>query len=832
MEQQQEVQRGTLLKRYSKLALSDANEAETRLKLIDKVLMGLLGWTPEDVSVEERVSEDGRTSFADYILRTANTALLVEAKRIGATFELGSSRRRRTLSGPLVDGITGDAIKQARDYCRKKSIPYAVVTNGAQWIVFPAVRTDEVSFNSSSAIVFDSLETLLGEDYEYFHFLLSRDSVINGNLEIELVGRNADQFEERRLNSFYATGTGTRVNPIYPLIETDIVTAFSEAIAEGDPDLLEKCYVSTPDRTKFDNRINMHLAKRAPLFDKKPATPMGGKRKRGYQEGGLEKTLHSARKAVRPLAVLVLGSVGAGKTTFIRYTRLVTARDFFSERKDVEYPHWIYVDFREYAREESALGFLVSAIKDYFADDDFFSHYDRAIRSAYKRELDALLRGPLAPIAKNQDKVDEKISELIQSDYVEGLPYVEKLLKYAASKVPVFLVVDNVDQFEDEGVQSTVFGDAIAFARKAGVNLILAMRETTFVRHRRTPTFDAFDYDPIQLEPPQIKQVLSRRFFVAESLLKGKSGTFIAPNGADFEVKDLSVFMSIVRSSVLGTEVGNTIEMLAEGDVRLALAMTRAFLERGYTDPAKAIQNHSAGRSYTLPKHEALRAILLSNQPVYTEEYSVIGNIFDSRLDKTQAQLLRLCILAALVRHGTQKDFDYLSGPAIRDATRAIGFPDDHVLRVLGDLCKLRFAHTASHGEAEFGANFFASRLGGYLLRVLISQFAFIENMAMDTFIASDDVWRDLWDKSQQVREERDTSERLRLRISRVKSFFEYMIDLYRPIVEEARRRGLPAEWCTNPLEEAKDHLWSDCDRALRSAKRLYGTTHSSSSVR
>jgi hypothetical protein len=208
---------------------------------------------------------------------------------------------------------------------------------------------------------------------------------------------------------------------------------------------------------------------------------------------------------------------------------------------------------------------------------------------------------------------------------------------------------------------------------------------------------------------------------------------------------------------------------------------------------------------------------------VYSEEYSVIGNIFDARLEKTGAQLLRVYILGGLVKLGAERNFDYKAGVAIREANRTIGFADEHVLRVLGDLCEMRFMHTASHGAAEFAANFFPTRLGGYVLRVFIGQFAFVENMLMDTFVADREKWEQLWDLSQSIKEERDIATRVKLRVERVQSFYDYMIELYKPVVEEARRRGLSAEWCSSPLEEMRDQLFSDCARAIKSAQRAYG---------
>ena len=41
-----------------------------------------------DISYEERVSEDGVTTYADYIIRTTDVALFIEAKRIGCGFDV------------------------------------------------------------------------------------------------------------------------------------------------------------------------------------------------------------------------------------------------------------------------------------------------------------------------------------------------------------------------------------------------------------------------------------------------------------------------------------------------------------------------------------------------------------------------------------------------------------------------------------------------------------------------------------------------------------------------------------------------------------------------
>lgn len=157
-----------------------------------------------------------------------------------------------------------------------------------------------------------------------------------------------------------------------------------------------------------------------------------------------------------------------------------------------------------------------------------------------------------------------------------------------------FLIIDNVDQHEEEGVQAAIFGDAMALAQKLKLNLICSMREATYVRNKTTAVFDAFDFDPISIDPPNVQAVLSKRFFLARTLLKGTTASFTAENGADFVISDLSVVIELVQSSVLGTELGNLIEVLATSDIRLALRMTREFLRSGWTASGKALRIYQA----------------------------------------------------------------------------------------------------------------------------------------------------------------------------------------------------------------------------------------------
>lgn len=730
----------SILLACSDLKLVDANEAATRLKVVDRVLREVLGWTDSDINPEEHVSEDGKSTFADYVLTTANVGVVVETKKVGAAFETPKSKRKEKLNKAFVTGDLGEAIVQARDYCRGLGIDFAVVTNGEAWIVFPAQRHDQVAFQDSYALVFPTLQSALTDDFQEFRDLLARDSVINGSLETALIGRQENQLAARTLgNLLGSSGRTPRRNAIYPLIQPGIEVAFSDAISELDGNLLEKSYVSTPERIRFDQHIGMHLARKASLFSSQPPRPM----KSGEQAVMVEKLASSLNRS-RPLAMIVLGSVGTGKTTFLDYTRKVKAAEFFREKKGFPYPHWIYVDFRAFTHGDSPKQFIFDRIFSYIKANPFFSDFNQGIEPAYRAEIDALKRGPLFLFASNEEKLKEKIVDLIANDYSAIQPYVEKLIRNAAKNTPVFLVVDNIDQIEADQLESQLFADVLALGQLLQVNIVISMRDSTYAKYRSAPVFDAYDFDPIQIDVPKISSVLSKRFQLSKFLLAGHSGEFTAENGARIKVDDATVFVDIVQSSVLGTEVGRMIEVLANEDVRLALRMTRQFLETGYTNPGRALEYYKAHKQYTLPRHEALRAILQGGASVYKETLSTIGNPFDARLGRTEAQMLRIYILSALVNMASMPSFRYAEVQSVLDSLRKIGFGTEPAMRAISDICSYRFAFNVSHTDVSEYSSLIPSRLGGYVVRELISDFVFQEAMMMDTFIADETVWAHL----------------------------------------------------------------------------------------
>ena len=106
-------------------------EADTRAKVIDRVLKEALGW-PEDTFNREVPVHEG---YLDYLLTYGKRNLVViEAKREGIPFEVPKTlktRRKYKISGSIkTDPHIKEAIEQTHYYSIEIPVRYAVATNG------------------------------------------------------------------------------------------------------------------------------------------------------------------------------------------------------------------------------------------------------------------------------------------------------------------------------------------------------------------------------------------------------------------------------------------------------------------------------------------------------------------------------------------------------------------------------------------------------------------------------------------------------------------------------------------------------------------------------
>lgn len=817
-----------LLARLSDIRTSGGNEADTRFKVIDDILTSILGWEKNDFLHEERLSEDGKDTYLDYLITTAQTSLLVEAKRAQIDFSHLPALRRAPLRGSWMKGDLRRAVIQARDYGRIKGVGFCAVTNGDAWVIFPVNRRDLVSFDDTSAMIFQAAEVALRSDIEDFKALLSRDSVIDGSLEQQLLGGDSNQIENRRLNRIYDKSFSkiTR-QTMFSSIEDGIVTAFSEDLIAGNPELLEKAYVETADRVRFDDRIRMAVLRREQVLRSRPTRPVG----RDGVKGAGAKFIQVNVKA-QPIALLTLGLVGAGKTTFLRYVETISGKAFFNQSKGPPSAHWLYADFRAFSSGLSPRTYIYDAILNYIKANPTLGDYEKTVGPAYEEEIANLTRGPFGPLKANKAALDQRIGEVLLKEYEDVVPYCRRILSHTTKSQPCFLVIDNVDQIEDVRIQDSIFLDAVAVARESNLNLVIAMRDATYVKNRSSAVFDAFTFDAIYIDPPDIQSVLSKRFTIANHLLKDRTFDIVSDGGAKVTISDASLVVEMLSASVLGTEVGQLIEVSATGDVRLALRMTKQFLQFGYSTSYRAYQAFQRTGRYDFPIHEAVRAIMFGNQSIYRDEFSPILNPFDAKTGRSESQFLRVYIMSALVAAATTKEFQGIEASEIISCLERMGFSSRITNKVIADLIKARVCFSRSHQEYSSESVLVPTRLCGYVVRDLVGRLVFLETVIFDTFIYGDEVWEAVKDGMKSVYAEQNTVKRFKARKVIAKRFFDWVEHEVQKLCVEASKRNLGPFWTNNPMTRMRPHLDAELDRAHRSAVRNYGSPKDQDEIR
>ena len=148
---------------------NSVSEADTRVKLIDRVLVQVLGWPEEAITREEHVV----SGFIDYSLVVQTRRYVaVEAKKEGVAFKFPeTSSKALKLSGALLtDKAISKAISQVRGYCDDVGIRYAIATNGNAWIVFRAIRED-LPWREGYARIFPTLQYIESNFTEFWNLL-------------------------------------------------------------------------------------------------------------------------------------------------------------------------------------------------------------------------------------------------------------------------------------------------------------------------------------------------------------------------------------------------------------------------------------------------------------------------------------------------------------------------------------------------------------------------------------------------------------------------------------------------------------------------------------
>jgi hypothetical protein len=551
------------LKNFSALAeneWSKLSEADTRSKIIDPLFTKCLNWQETDFVREKH----GTSGYLDYVFKVRNmNSFVVEAKDNGKSFNIPISynfRRRYSIGGALSkDEVIKKALIQTQKYCIEHGARYGVITNGDQYIIFEAMKTGD-NWEKGNCVVFYNLDDIQRHFTEFWN-ILSKDAV-EKNSFLEIISKEIEEMTfTRPIDNVMIKNIRQPRNDLYRYITPIIDYAFQEITNPDKLDMLEKCYVYEEEFNEIDKYLKNEFAYTMPtIYDlheiKKIAQDKKGS---GVFQRDFYRNIEKLGKGYgEPILLLLLGSIGSGKTTFIHRFFNVVLTETEKEKK-----LWFYIDWREGPTDINQIRpFLLKCIVD-----EFYRKYEKIA----KRLRDEFALDEVTP-----DK--------------DGIKHLFALLK--AMGYVISLVVDNVDQHKSSSptFHENVFIESNSLTRELRIITIMTLREESFYRSDLTGAFNAYYIQKYVIKPPDlIKLIVYRLKYVLEKLqLPEDQFKDLLRTNVDFgnRLPAIRTFLKIICDSFSNprAEISEFMSRTSGGNMRKTLELFGNFLTSGNTN--------------------------------------------------------------------------------------------------------------------------------------------------------------------------------------------------------------------------------------------------------
>lgn len=623
-------------------------EADVRAKVIDPIFTKVLGWRDSEFLTENATSG----GFVDYVFTVDGLSrLIVEAKRDGRDLGIES---RDTGRGYILNGPTfrseavKEGIEQAIRYCGSKNAELACVTNGRQWVVFRGNRLgDGTDTMRGTAFVFSTLDSI-ADNFKLFYRLLSRDDVERHEYRAYFQEAEGQPIRRSAFAKSLRERGSAKLLPMTPLAaDLDrVMTAFFDRLTgDDDPDLLSDCFVTTAESEAADARlarISEDIIQRVRSIDS------------GDPEVLLQ-LIERAAQTKRHEFIVIVGTKGAGKTTFItRFFAKVLPRTLASQciscRINLADSTGDSSSIIEWL-DQNLLAALESAI--YGDEPPAFEELEGMFFDEYRR----LSRGPWNRLYTT-DKVQFQINFGVAiEDKRRNRPneYINGLVRHVVSsrkRIPV-IVFDNADHF-DIAFQEKVYQYARSIYEKSICLIILPITDRTSWQLSKHGALQSFDHEALFLPTPPTEEIIRKRIDFLQNRAQDAhrqrpDDRYFVKRGITLSVKDLTAFTQSLQNVFLKTDnVSRWVGHLANNDVRRSLRLARQFVTSGHLAVEDLLKAYLTGEAGVVTRHKAMNAILRGNYDIYPiEQHEFVQNIF-GMVDADSSPLTGLSILQLL----------------------------------------------------------------------------------------------------------------------------------------------------------------------------------------
>lgn len=746
----------SLYKRVFENIINDPlTETDTRSKIIDKIFTDVLDWTEDSIDREGYVNN----GFYDYCFGFSGFSFVVEAKKSQNEFIVPTNHKSALLN--IIERANPDIIRQVRLYLFEKGLQYAVLTNGYQFIIGKFANTDGSEWRKNKCIIFNGFEDIENRFTEFYN-LLSKYSNVNGmgmrsitnDFNIE-VGRSI-------ISTIPAKDLELDRNSLSAELVPIISKVFGELIdvdEEHNKELIKECFIENSEIRKNKSEIERLFDDIPPLIDNVI--------KARNTESIVSQIITKIEsdevkfKANTPDPIIIIGSKGAGKTTFINY---LFQNDKFNETKE-NHPY-VYIDFRQYYQNIELLNpqLYVDILDQLYSKyPELNLHEDTAIRSMYSTEIKRNDASVWKYYKENDiDTYQSKLNDFLCNKLQDHENHYNKLSEYLITRrrVRICIIIDNADQLND-AIQEQVFLLAQSICRRSKSAAIISLREGYYYKWRNYPPFNAFQSNAYHITAPPYQDVIQKRIdYTLNQLteIDGRSSGVITDNiKLSIDKESVILFLQTLRKSLLtpNSEMLKFIQETTSPNIREGLDVFKQFLISGHTEISTYIvrQKVDPKSEHHIPYWEFLKATALGNRKYYDREKSIINNLFYPASGNTN-HFSKIKLLKYLDHLSGNKGISerYVNIRELITKFSNLGYMEKSIENELIELSRYRLIETdnfvSDRIDVKYGINDDASICisfkGYHYINTLLYNFSYIELVLQDTPIYNQNMFEQM----------------------------------------------------------------------------------------
>lgn len=337
--------------------------------------------------------------------------------------------------------------------------------------------------------------------------------------------------------------------------------------------------------------------------------------------------------------MLLIGNVGSGKTTFIRYFKKMFLED--------KYPYlanqcdWVFLNmnFAPISGTE-----IYDWIKNNIINEIKANHKDIAfsdielIKKIFRKEIRDFDTGIGALLKNSKEEYNKELFRLLKDKLENATTYLDAILSYlreTKQTLPI-VVLDNCDKrSKDEQLLMFQVAEWIRTTFKCIV--ILPMRDSTYDLYRNEPPLDTVVKDLVfRIDPPDLLKVIQARLDYIIRITNQTESTYVLKNGINVSIQRselIEYFRCILLAIRSNRSAADIFYKLSDRNTRNGIQLFEDFCKSGHILSDDIFKIRASSREYELPLYKFLNALLRKNRKYYHGDASNFVNLFGSRYD-------------------------------------------------------------------------------------------------------------------------------------------------------------------------------------------------------